>query len=68
MDEASKNWFQTLPGFLTAVAAVLTALTGLLAALSGWFTKDVPHPRARLAYARAISPSLGYAAENKAQS
>jgi hypothetical protein len=46
-DKASKNWFQTLPGVLTAVAALLTALTGLVGALSGWFTpKDVPHPRA----------------------
>jgi hypothetical protein len=35
----SKSWWQTLPGVLTAVAAVITALTGLLVAVhqTGWF-------------------------------
>jgi hypothetical protein len=39
-EDASKNWFQTLPGTLTAVAALLTALTGLVAAINAWFPKD----------------------------
>jgi hypothetical protein len=30
---ASTNWWQTLPGVLTAMAAILTAVTGLLALL-----------------------------------
>ena len=30
----SKSWFLTLPGFLTALAAVVTAITGLVAAIS----------------------------------
>jgi hypothetical protein len=36
-EDVSKNWFQTLPGILTSVAALLTALTGLVAALSNWW-------------------------------
>jgi hypothetical protein len=39
-EDVSKNWFQTLPGILAAVAAVLTALTGLVAAISVWLPKD----------------------------
>jgi hypothetical protein len=35
----TKSWLQTLPGILTACAAVLTALGGLIAALSGLFPK-----------------------------
>lgn len=34
-DSGSKGWWQTLPGVLTAVAAIVTALTGLLVALGG---------------------------------
>src|SRR5215469_5515424 len=35
----SKSWWQTLPGVLTAVAALVTAITGLLVAVhqTGWF-------------------------------
>jgi hypothetical protein len=29
-EQATKNWFLTLPGLLTAVAALLTALAGLI--------------------------------------
>ncbi|NEQ27076.1 MAG: hypothetical protein F6K28_50310, partial [Microcoleus sp. SIO2G3] len=29
----NQNWWQTLPGILTAMAAILTALTGLIAGL-----------------------------------
>jgi hypothetical protein len=35
----TKSWLQTLPGFLTASAAVLTALTAFVAAISGFFPK-----------------------------
>ena len=35
----TKSWLQTMPGFLTAVAAVLTALAGLVGALSGLWPK-----------------------------
>ncbi len=43
-DEPSKShsWWQTLPGILTAVAAILTASTGLILALNnvGVFSRD----------------------------
>jgi len=35
MDSDSKNWFQTLPGILTGVAAVIGAVTALVVALYG---------------------------------
>lgn len=40
----SKGWWQTLPGFLTAAAAIITALTGLLLALhqTGLFNRSAP--------------------------
>ena len=40
----SKGWWQTLPGLLTAAAAIITALTGLLVALhqTGLFNRDAP--------------------------
>src|SRR2546427_12096102 len=34
-DSDSKNWFQTLPGILTGVAAVVGAVTTLIVALLG---------------------------------
>ena len=40
----SKNWLQSLPGILTALAAVLTAIAGLVAALSGWFSSETVAP------------------------
>lgn len=46
MDEHKSNasWWQTLPGILTGVAAVLTALGGVFAALhqSGLLTREAP--------------------------
>lgn len=46
MDEHKSNasWWQTLPGILTGVAAVLTALGGVFAALhqSGLLTRETP--------------------------
>jgi len=42
-DEAKpRNWWQTLPGVLTALAALVTALAGLLAAITqtGWFGRQ----------------------------
>lgn len=40
----SKSWWQTLPGVLTAVAALITAITGLLVAIhqAGWFNHANP--------------------------
>jgi hypothetical protein len=52
MSEEAKprNWWHTLPGVLTGVAAVVTALAGLLAALmqTGWVggSKPTPAPQA----------------------
>src|SRR5215469_4683438 len=43
----SKSWWQTLPGLLTALAAVITAVTGLLVAVhqAGWFNHaSTPSP------------------------
>lgn len=43
-DEPSKSqsWWQTLPGILTAVAAIITAITGLIVALNqaGGFSRE----------------------------
>jgi hypothetical protein len=36
------SWWQTLPGILTAIAAVITALTGLIVALNRVRSPDVP--------------------------
>ena len=47
--DVSKNWFQTLPGILTSVAALITALTGLVAAINFWFPKnDHSHATAKV--------------------
>lgn len=42
MAEDTKNWWQTLPGILTAVAGVITAITGFLLAVNqaGCFHKE----------------------------
>ena len=41
----SKNWLQTVPGFLTALAAALTAISGLIAAFAGLLPDFMsPHP------------------------
>jgi hypothetical protein len=40
-DEKPKNWWYTLPGVLTSLAAIITALAGLLAAMkqTGWLER-----------------------------
>jgi hypothetical protein len=43
---ASKGWWQTVPGILTGVAAFLTALTGLLLALHQMGLLQQSHPTA----------------------
>jgi hypothetical protein len=44
-EETTKtSWFQSLPGILTAVAAVLTAVTGLVLAWSGLISKNSSSP------------------------
>jgi hypothetical protein len=45
-DSESKSWWQTLPGLLTASAAIITAVTGLLAALhqTGCFNRSSQPP------------------------
>ncbi len=52
-DAGSKRWWQTLPGIITAVAAIITALTGLIVAINqtGWFT-----PRSEPTVPRASQP------------
>jgi hypothetical protein len=39
-EDGSKNWFQTLPGILTSVAALITALGSIYGAIIAWFPKD----------------------------
>ncbi len=44
-EEKSRNWWNTLPGIITGLAAVVTALTGLVVAIkqTGWFeTQTTP--------------------------
>jgi hypothetical protein len=40
----SPRWWQTVPGILAAVAAIVTALTGLIVAINqtGWFARPDP--------------------------
>jgi hypothetical protein len=51
----SKSWWQTAPGLLTAIAAIITALTGLLAAVhqAGWFN----HAAAPTASVQTTNPA-----------
>jgi hypothetical protein len=37
--EDEKSWYQTLPGFMTGLAAILTAVTGLIATMVGFLPK-----------------------------
>jgi hypothetical protein len=39
-EDASKNWFQTLPGIFTSLTALLTALAGFVTAINFWFPRD----------------------------
>jgi hypothetical protein len=39
-EDASKNWFQTLPGIFTSSTALLTALAGFVTAINFWFPRD----------------------------
>jgi hypothetical protein len=39
-EDASKNWFQTLPGIFTSLTALLTALAGFFTAINFWFPRD----------------------------
>ncbi|HYX71805.1 MAG TPA: TPM domain-containing protein, partial [Nitrososphaera sp.] len=51
----SQHWWQTMPGCLTAIAAIITAMTGLLVGLHqvGYFkSENKPAPETRL-----ISPT-----------
>ncbi len=47
----SKGWWQTLPGLLTAAAAIITAVTGLLVAVhqTGFFDRSPQLPPRRKA-------------------
>lgn len=58
----SKGWWQTLPGMLTAVAAIITALTGLMVALGGlgvFHTNPRPQKHAEMPSAQDASSSSG---------
>ena len=61
------GWWQTVPGILTATAAVITAVAGLIAALSqaGVFTASRPaqSPASRPATAPPAPPPSGAAVE-----
>jgi hypothetical protein len=65
--ERKPSWFQTLPGVLTAFAAVITALTGLIVGLAQSHIFDSartaaaapnPAPSAQLSSASAPSPAV----------
>lgn len=57
----SQSWWQTLPGIMTAVAAIITATTGLIVALNnaGAFSRDteMASPTPTPAAALSVSPS-----------
>jgi hypothetical protein len=55
----SKAWWQTLPGLLTAVAAILTAFTGLLVALNQMGLFHHAHPAAAPAENSMSGSELG---------
>lgn len=60
----SQSWWQTLPGILTAVAALITASTGLIVALNnvGVFSRDSesvsPTPTPTIALSAASTPAM----------
>lgn len=57
----SQSWWQTLPGIMTAVAAIITATTGLIVALNnaGAFSRDteMASPTPTPAAVLSVSPS-----------
>jgi len=67
----SQSWWQTLPGILTAVAAILTASTGLILALNqaGVFSRastsasPTPTPTAVLSASPSAKPATGSGTE-----
>jgi hypothetical protein len=60
----SKGWWQTLPGLLTAGAAIITALTGLLVALhqTGLFNHTAPAQTQSSSQSAGASPASTQAA------
>ncbi|MBS1791475.1 MAG: hypothetical protein JST85_27430 [Acidobacteria bacterium] len=67
----SQSWWQTLPGILTAVAAIITASTGLFMALnnSGVFSRDsklaspIPTPTVALSTSTPAKPETSSVVE-----
>jgi hypothetical protein len=57
----SKGWWQTLPGLLTAAAAIITAVTGLLLALhqTGLFNRSAPAQTQSASQTAGESPAGG---------
>jgi len=50
-----QNWWQTVPGILTAIAAIITAVAGLIVALQQTRISDTPSARQRRAVSATIS-------------
>ncbi|HWT48919.1 MAG TPA: hypothetical protein VN255_10190, partial [Mycobacterium sp.] len=48
-----QSWFQTLPGFLTATAALLTAIGGIITLVVDYFS----HPTGTTSQATATGPT-----------
>jgi hypothetical protein len=59
---AQPSWWQTLPGLLTAIAAVVTAVSGLMVGLreGGWLSPSTGRPAAT-AVAPSTAPKAGAA-------
>jgi hypothetical protein len=53
-DPKPQNWWQTLPGLITAIATIITAIAGLLAVLN---QTDIFHPKPSKPGESAVSPS-----------
>ena len=62
-DSKPQHWWQTVPGCLTAVAAIITAMTGLIIALNQISNRDAAKPNPPLQSPPAASPVAPVAKE-----
>jgi hypothetical protein len=63
--EKSRGWWQTLPGIITGLTAIVTALAGLVVAIqqTGWFGARTPRDVTRAPVSTPAAPSSAPANE-----
>ncbi len=63
---ASKSWWQTLPGIITGIAAIVTAVSGLVVAVqqTGWFASSIKEATKMPVSVSASVGSSGVSAQN----